>query len=107
MKRNVPALAASLIVASALLAGCGGSDDIGPSQEAPGPMGSTDTESTADLPAKNSQSTPISVSRNNHAAPVAKSVPFPANKRQNVAGIPKLFEGGQGRSPTETRPMRA
>ncbi|MEQ9151237.1 MAG: hypothetical protein RLO06_07070 [Parvibaculum sp.] len=60
MKRNVPALAASLIVASALLAGCGGSDDIGPSQEAPGQMGSTDTESTADLPAKNSQSTPIS-----------------------------------------------
>lgn len=59
MKRNIPALAASVILASALLAGCGSSDDIGPSQEAPGPMGSTDTESTADLPAKNSQSTPI------------------------------------------------
>lgn len=59
MNVRTPALAASLILAAALLAGCGGSDDIGPSQEAPGPMGSTDTESTADLPAKNSQSTPI------------------------------------------------
>jgi len=59
MKQFKPALAASLIVASALLAGCGSGNDIGPSQTAPGPMGSTDTESEADLPAKNSQSTPI------------------------------------------------
>ncbi|MBO6635226.1 hypothetical protein [Parvibaculum sp.] len=57
MKRNMPALAASIIVAGALLSAC--SNEIGPAQEAPGPMGSTDTESTADLPAKNSQSTPI------------------------------------------------
>lgn len=59
MNVRTPALAASLIVASALLAGCGSSNDVGPSQKAPGPMGSTDTRSTADLPAKNSQSTPI------------------------------------------------
>ena len=59
MKLKTPALAASLIVASALLAGCGNSNDVGPAQSAPGSMGSTDTESTADLPAKNSQSTPI------------------------------------------------
>ncbi len=59
MKARTPALAASLIIAGALLAGCGSSNDIGRSQEAPGPMGSTETPSTADLPAKNSQSTPI------------------------------------------------
>ncbi|HAC58085.1 hypothetical protein [Parvibaculum sp.] len=59
MNVRTPALAASLILAAALLAGCGGSDDIGPSQKAPGPMGTTDTRSDADLPAKNSQSTPI------------------------------------------------
>ncbi|MEP2828572.1 hypothetical protein [Parvibaculum sp.] len=59
MKLKTPALAASLIVATGLLAGCGSSDDMGPAQEAPGTMGSTDTESTADLPAKNAQSTPI------------------------------------------------
>lgn len=47
-----------LVLAGALLAGCN-SDQIGPAQEAPGPMGSTETPSTADLPAKNSQSTPI------------------------------------------------
>ena len=59
MKFKTSALAASLVVASALLAGCGNSDNIGPAQKAPGPMGTTETPSTADLPAKNSQSTPI------------------------------------------------
>ncbi len=60
MKRNMPALAASLIMAGALLAGCSSGDDIGPSQEAPGPMGSTDTEMAADLPVANSHSKLIS-----------------------------------------------
>ncbi|MFN4353846.1 hypothetical protein [Parvibaculum sp.] len=50
---------AALFAGSVLLAACGNSDSIGPSQKAPGPMGSTSTPSTADLPSKNSQSLPI------------------------------------------------
>mgnify|MGYP003676795728 CR=1 len=59
MRIKTVALAAPLLIAGALLAGCSSADDIGPAQKAPGPMGSTDTPSEADLPAKNSQSTPI------------------------------------------------
>lgn len=59
MKRNMPALAASLIVTGALLAGCGSANDIGAPPEEPGPMGSTATPSKASLPSRNSQSTPV------------------------------------------------
>lgn len=50
---------AALFASALLLAACGNSNDIGPSQQAPGSMGSTSTPSTADLPSKNSQSLPI------------------------------------------------
>ena len=50
---------AAIIASAFMLAACGSSGDIGPSQQAPGPMGSTSTPSTADLPSKNSQSLPV------------------------------------------------
>ena len=59
MRFKAATLAAPLVIAGALLAGCADSDNIGPAQKAPGPMGTTDTPSEADLPAKNSQSTPV------------------------------------------------
>ena len=59
MNRTRPALAATLITAGLLLAGCGSASDIGAPPEDPGPMGSTATPSEASLPSKNSQSTPI------------------------------------------------
>lgn len=49
----------ALLAGILMLGACGNSNDIGPSQKAPGPMGSTDTPSTASLPLKNSQSLPI------------------------------------------------
>ncbi|PKQ09791.1 MAG: hypothetical protein CVT73_00825 [Alphaproteobacteria bacterium HGW-Alphaproteobacteria-12] len=59
MRFKTVALAAPLFIAGALLAGCSSANDIGPVPEETGPMGSTATPSQADLPAKNSQSTPI------------------------------------------------
>lgn len=50
---------AAFLAGALMLAACGDSNKIGPSQQAPGPMGSTSTPSTADLPSKNSQSLPI------------------------------------------------
>lgn len=50
---------AAFLAGVLMLAACSNSDTIGPSQQAPGPMGSTSTPSTADLPSKNSQSLPV------------------------------------------------
>lgn len=43
----------------AFLAACGNAGDIGPAQSPPGQMGSDISPSRADVPIKNSQSTPV------------------------------------------------
>ncbi|MCE9648138.1 MAG: hypothetical protein K8R18_00815 [Parvibaculum sp.] len=59
---NLRGAASAVLLCGALVAlgGCaGGPNDIGPSQSAPGPMGTDATGSQADVPIQNSQSTPI------------------------------------------------
>jgi hypothetical protein len=43
----------------AFLAACGNANDIGPAQSPPGQMGTDISPSRADVPIKNSQSTPV------------------------------------------------
>jgi hypothetical protein len=59
---NLRAAASAFLLCGALVAlgACsGGPNDIGPSQSAPGQMGTDVTPSRADVPIQNSQSTPI------------------------------------------------